>query len=108
MKLPQLKEKLLFTALYAGIVLLMQYFNISCIFVWLFDITCPGCGMVRAWKSVLRLDFSAAFSYHAMFWTAPILYAYFIYGKGFFKNVWADRIILIGIAVGFVVTWLCL
>ncbi len=31
-------------------------------------ISCPGCGMTRAWLSVLHGDFFAAFSYHPLFW----------------------------------------
>ena len=39
-------------------------------------IPCPGCGMTRACKSVLRLDFKAAFNYHHLF---PIPFAWVAY-----------------------------
>ncbi|MEG2596790.1 MAG: DUF2752 domain-containing protein [Oscillospiraceae bacterium] len=31
---------------------------------------CPGCGMIRAHKAALQLDFSAAFFYHPLWFTA--------------------------------------
>lgn len=48
--------------------------GITCIFKFFFGVSCPGCGMTRACISALRLDFSAAFSYHPL-WVAllPVL-----------------------------------
>lgn len=49
----------------------------SCPFKLLFHIPCPGCGISRAYASLLSLDIQKAFSYHPLFFTvAPaILYA---------------------------------
>ena len=33
--------------------------------------SCPGCGMTRAWGAVLRLDFSKAWAYHPL-WFLPV------------------------------------
>ncbi len=35
---------------------------------------CPGCGMTRAVLSALRLDFRAAFAYHPLWVTLPLLF----------------------------------
>ena len=37
---------------------------------------CGGCGLTRAAVSLLRLDFAAAFSYHALW---PVFAAYFLW-----------------------------
>ncbi len=35
-------------------------------------VSCPGCGMTRAWLSILRFDFKSAFMYHPLFWIPPV------------------------------------
>lgn len=42
-------------------------------------LSCPGCGMTRAWGHVLRLDFAAAFAAHPLFPLAPVLVAYILF-----------------------------
>lgn len=55
---------LLIVALYAAMMLL----GITCPIRFLTGISCAGCGMTRAWFSLLRLDLSAAISFHPLFW----------------------------------------
>ena len=38
-------------------------FKFECLFRNLFDICCPGCGLTRAFRSILNLDFYSAFKY---------------------------------------------
>lgn len=45
--------------------------DIGCVFKLVTGLSCPGCGMTRAWLSAFRLDFSAAFAYHPLFWVVP-------------------------------------
>lgn len=40
---------------------------IGCPIRFLTGVSCAGCGMTRAWMSVLRLDFAAAYRYHPLF-----------------------------------------
>ena len=42
--------------------------GITCPILYLTGISCAGCGMSRAWLSLLKLDVAAAFSYHPLFW----------------------------------------
>ena len=44
----------------------------GCGFLQLFGIPCPACGMTRAFISILKLDFLAAFSFNPAFPTVPI------------------------------------
>lgn len=60
---------LLMFALY-GVMLLAQ---VPCLFQYFFHIPCPGCGMRDALCALLRLDFAAAFRYHPMVWSLPLL-----------------------------------
>lgn len=49
-------------ALYA----LLFALGITCPIKYIAGVSCPGCGMSRACAAALRLDFSAAFSYHPL------------------------------------------
>lgn len=41
-------------------------FKFECLFRNLFDICCPGCGLTRAFSSILNLDFYSAFKYNIL------------------------------------------
>ncbi len=41
--------------------------GIGCPVRFVTGISCPGCGMTRAWLSLLRLDLAGAFYYHPLF-----------------------------------------
>lgn len=45
-------------------------------------ISCPGCGITRAWIRVLHLDLAGAFACHPLFWMAPLIAAAFVF-EGF-------------------------
>lgn len=54
--------------------LALYLLDIGCVFRLMTGIPCPGCGMTRAWLAALRLDFTAAFAYHPLFWVVPIAF----------------------------------
>jgi len=45
----------------------MEWLGITCPIKFLLGISCAGCGMSRAWLSLLHLDFITAFYYHPLF-----------------------------------------
>lgn len=106
MRISQWKSKLMFTAGYLLAVAVFYSLQISCVFQRFLGIPCPGCGMTRAMLAVLRLDLNAAFAYHPMFWSIPILYLYFLSDNGIFKRKFWNRVILWGICAGFLINWL--
>ncbi len=106
MRISQWKSKIALTLVYLACVAVMYSYNISCLFVKYLGFVCPGCGMTRALLAAVSLDFRAAFFYHPMFWSLPILYLYFLSDKGLFNNKLLDRILLIGIGAGFLINWL--
>lgn len=48
--------------------------GIGCPIKYLTGISCMGCGMTRAYLSLLRLDFTGAFKYHPL-WIIPLIAA---------------------------------
>lgn len=53
----------------------MYLLHIPCPIKLVTGISCPGCGMTRAYVSLLRWDLEAAFSYHPLWPLLPILLA---------------------------------
>lgn len=47
---------------------ILQLLGITCPIKFITGISCPGCGMTRAWMSLLCGDFSAAVTFHPLFW----------------------------------------
>ncbi len=106
MKISHLKQKLALTAAYIALVAVWRLLGLPCVVTWLCGIPCPGCGMTRAVLALLRLDVAAAFSYHPMVWSLPILYIYFLSDNGIFRRRAADTALLVAIGVGFLAHWI--
>ena len=105
-RISHLSAKLTATAamlLYVGINCLMPF---TCPIRAVIGIPCPGCGLTRAWLAALRLDVSAAFAYHAMFWSIPLLYLCFLLDGKLFRQAWANCLFYILMLAGFLLQWL--
>lgn len=48
--------------------------GVGCPIKFLTGISCPGCGMTRAWLAAFSLRFDLALAYHPLFWTVPPLF----------------------------------
>lgn len=48
-----------------GLLFLLWFFK--CPLYNIIGVPCPACGMTRAWRYAIRLDFSSAFSMHPLF-----------------------------------------
>lgn len=83
------------------------YFSgIDCISRALFDMPCPGCGMSRAIYACLRLDFADALHYHPMVFSLPLLFLLFWTEGTLFRREWANRLLIFGIAGGFIINYI--
>ncbi len=101
-----IKGKLLTTLVLLAVVAVRWVLRIPCPVLRYAGFPCPGCGMTRALIYALRLDFAAAFGMHAMFWSLPLMYLYFLCdGKLIGKKV-ADAAVLGLTGAGFAVNWL--
>ena len=101
----QFAVKLLIIFSYLGIIAVLYFLEVPCLFQHLFHIPCLGCGMTRALISAIQLDFVAAFRYHPMFWSLPFIGLYLIANGNLFGKK-MDRIILVAILVGFLINWI--
>lgn len=105
-RIKDIKSKLLLTLGYLGCITILYNLGVPCIFQTVFKVPCMGCGVTRALLSVLDFDFVSAFHYHKMFWAVPILYLYFLFDGKLFENKVLNKALFIGIAVGFIVSWI--
>ena len=64
---PVKKEDWAAVAAIIGMYGMMGMMGITCPILFMTGISCAGCGMTRAWLSLFRLDFGAAFYYHPLF-----------------------------------------
>lgn len=74
-----LKERIKISVFVALLYLLLSLLHVGCPIKYVSGISCPGCGMTRAWLSLLHLDFRAAFHFHPLFIIAPILIFLFLF-----------------------------
>ncbi|MGN1169664.1 MAG: DUF2752 domain-containing protein [Acutalibacteraceae bacterium] len=95
---------LIFIFCYLGVISVLYYFRVPCVFDYLFHIPCPGCGMTRAVISAINFDFVTAFRYHPMFWSLPVIFLYLIADGNLFDKK-ADKVIIFGILAGFLINW---
>ena len=87
MKFPQkFGTKLLLLAAYAVFVGIMVAADIPCLIRHFTGVICPGCGMSRAWLSLLQLDLRSALEYHPMFWSVPVFLLYIFYDGCLFRH----------------------
>lgn len=105
-KIKQLKNKLALTGVYTAILLVYWLLKVPCLYRCFFGIECIGCGMMRAYFSLLKLDFASAFSYHPMFWSVPIAYLYFLFDGKLFGKKYLDYTVIGLIALGFIINWI--
>lgn len=52
--------------------IILNILNISCPIKFLTGVSCAGCGMTRAFMSLLQGHIKEAFTYHPLFFTVPI------------------------------------
>ncbi len=52
--------------------IILESFGVTCPIKYLTGISCAGCGMSRAWISLLHFNFRDAFMYHPLFFLPPV------------------------------------
>lgn len=78
--------------------------GIGCPIRFITGISCFGCGMTRAWLSLLKLDFAAAFYYHPLFALPPVAaIVYFTKSK---INIKIYKIIMLTMITAFIIIYL--
>ena len=87
-----LRKNLLSALPLCGLLLCWVLFRWPCVIRTIIGIPCPGCGLSRAWLAALRLELSAAFSYHPLFWTVPLLGLYMLWDGELFTKPWLNKL----------------
>ncbi|MBQ8498051.1 MAG: DUF2752 domain-containing protein [Clostridia bacterium] len=101
-------EKILVLGGLAAAVIICRIFQIPCLYKAISGIPCPTCGITRAYLALLRLDIQAAFAYHPLFWTVPILFLFYLFdGKIFSKKALNIMIPSVIVAL-FFIRWIIL
>ena len=81
-----------------------HFVGIGCPIKFVTGISCLGCGMTRAWLSVLRFDLAEAFHYHPLFILPPAAaIVYFAKSK---INLKIYKIIMLTIVIAFITIYL--
>lgn len=88
----------------AFVVLMLLFYH--CPLMYFFNIPCPGCGMTRAYLSLLRFDFAAAYEYHSLFPIPAIVFAYYLIRKRLRLNDKLETGILIFLISLFFIRWI--
>ena len=78
--------------------------HVGCPIKFFTGVSCPGCGMTRAWLSLIHGDAQQALRYHPLFWAVPVIMALLVVDPGA-KSGWA-RATVLTIAAAFVAVWL--
>lgn len=104
--IPNWRQKLLFTALMAGIILMMYLLKTGCIIRRMTGIPCPGCGMTRAVLAILRGDIAGALRLHGMVWSLPVIYVIYLYDGRVFSAKWMNIALIALLAAGFILQWI--
>lgn len=89
---------------FAVVAVLLQVTSIGCPIKLFSGLSCPGCGLTRAWESALTLNIADAIRFHPLFWVVPLVFFALAVSKNKKMNtVWG---ILFGtVALCFVALW---
>lgn len=96
---------LLAIVLLSALYIFLDHIHFGCIFQRFLHIPCPGCGMTRALKALLALDFKAAFSYHPMVFSLPLVVGYIVKNGRLFCHRGFNIFILVMIGTGFLINY---
>lgn len=98
-----MKRKLIYNICMLASFLFVYFTSFGCISKVLFNVTCPGCGMMRAIKSLLKLDIGLVLYYNPMVFSLPLIYLYIINDGNLFRNRKINNIVLVLILMGFII-----
>lgn len=90
----------------AAVYIFFHIIGIGCPIKFISGISCPGCGMSRAWLWVLLLDFSTAFYFHPLFWTVPVFPVLFILNRAGKLSDKKYDLCLIIVGILFLAVWI--
>ena len=97
------KEAVGAIAAIAGFYLFLFSQGITCPIKYVTGISCAGCGMTRAWISLVRGDLQSAFSYHPLVLTPLLLIPMYVFRKKIPENY--SKIIIVVVCAAFLIVY---
>lgn len=91
------------TAAVVVLYVVLENLGITCPIKFFTGISCAGCGMSRAWLSVLRLDMAGAFRYHPLFFLPPVVLVVILLKSK--MNIKIYKIFMFTIVAAFVIVY---
>lgn len=77
------KDRIIFVCAVGLLIIVSSFLNLGCLIRLFTGFSCPGCGISRAWISILQGNFVDAFYYHPLFLTAPFVAAAILFEEKF-------------------------
>ena len=93
---------LLLLTYFSVVFFVMKKTGITCVFLYFLGVPCPGCGMTRALRSVLRFEFLKAFGYNPLIYCMPYVFAYIFID---FKNKKLHNLMISIIGILAIINW---
>lgn len=75
------KRELGVVAVIVGFYAVLFALGVTCPIKFITGVSCPGCGMTRAWLCLLSGKFALAFHYHPLVWLPPVALAVYLFRK---------------------------
>ena len=94
----RIRELIPFVAIVVIMYSILYFLKLPCPIKLFTGVSCGGCGITRAWISVLSLNISDAFYYHPLFWTVPIAGLVFLFQDRIPNRVYKMLVYLLAIA----------
>ena len=83
----------------------MESIGITCPIKFITGISCAGCGMSRAWISLLHFNIHDAFMYHPLFFLPPVVVIVMLLKSKI--NIKIYKIIIFTIIIMFAIVYIC-
>lgn len=83
---------------------ILESFGVTCPIKYITGISCAGCGMSRAWISLLHFNIHDAFMYHPLFFLPPVVVIAMLFKSKI--NIKFYKIFMFTIAGAFVIVYL--
>ena len=83
---------------------ILESFGVTCPIKYITGISCAGCGMSRAWISLLHFNIHEAFMYHPLFFLPPVVVIVMLLKSKI--NIKFYKIFMFTIAGAFVIVYL--
>lgn len=105
-KMERLKKLIVPAAIIGVAYLIFTLIGVGCPIKFITGVSCPGCGITRAFLSLIKLDLAAAFYYHPLFPLAAILVVMFVLNElGKIRKKTFDISVYV-ISAAFIIAWI--